>query len=286
MERGYCLELADGYGWNIVPSEETVSWAGQFARMMQLKECLDERYPKLFIARKYDLKSSNASIVRRSRFVLFHLHDRGRDITCNIGELEDHQKEFMKMWEILLPVYEDVNQKCGMVVHSALVEKNGKGVLLAAKGGVGKSTCSKRIPPPWRALCDDESLIRRDPKKGYMVHPFPTWSEYIRKRSSPVWNVREAVPLSGIFFLQQAEKDEAVPIGQGEAALKMCELTSQICRGYRILQEQEEKRTGNIKMLDNAAEIVRTVPSYKLKVSLDGYFWEEIEKALALTGER
>jgi SynChlorMet cassette protein ScmC len=285
MEKGHCLELAEGCGWNIVPSEEAVSWVRQFAGIMQLDERLDERYPNLFIARKHDPNCSSATRVRSSRHVRFHLHDTGRDITCDIGEFEDQEKEFLKMWEILLPIYGDVKQSGGMPIHSALVHKNGKGVLLAATGGTGKSTCCRRIPAPWRALCDDESLVRRDAQNGYVVHPFPTWSEYIWKRSSPVWNVREAVPLVGIFFLQQSEKDEAIPIGHGEAALMIYALAGQTCWCCRVIQEQEENRASNVKSLDSAAELVRAVPSFKLKLSLGGCFWEEIEKVLKLTSE-
>ena len=50
-------------------------------------------------------------------------------------------------------------EKGGLLVHGALVEWNGTGVILAGPGGVGKTTASKRLPSTWRSLSDDTALI-------------------------------------------------------------------------------------------------------------------------------
>jgi SynChlorMet cassette protein ScmC len=281
MIENYCLELTGSRGWNIVATKGSALWVDKFARILHLRECRPERYPKLIIKRKHESQSSCGEIVRESRYVkFFYKRDGCPDIICLIGDEEDHVKEFYKMWDLLLPVYERVKQEGGMPFHAALLEKGGKGVLLSAEGGTGKSTCVRRVPSTWRTLSDDECLIVRDGQNGYMVHPLPTWSDYLLERSSRVWDVRQAVSLSGIFFLKQAETDEAILLGKGEASMRAYDSGRQVCQYGRIMKEKEEERAGNIRMLDNAARLVQTVPSYVLNFSLTGSFWEEIEKVL------
>jgi len=103
----------------------------------------------------------------------------------------------------------------------------GHGFLLAGQGGTGKSTCCRRLPNNWKPLCDDESLIVLDKSKVYHVHPFPTWSDYIQKRAKNIWDVQGSVPLSAIFFLEQSEKDEVIPLSKEQSAILMTKSSKQ-----------------------------------------------------------
>ena len=40
----------------------------------------------------------------------------------------------------------------GLPFHAALLEYEGQGIILAAPGSTGKSTCSRRVPPPLAGL--------------------------------------------------------------------------------------------------------------------------------------
>jgi SynChlorMet cassette protein ScmC len=184
------------------------------------------------------------------------------------------------MWFSLLCVYNKAIEQGGLPFHSALVQSGGKGVLLAGKGNIGKSTCARRIALPWQAVCDDETLVVRDTAGSYKAHPFPTWSDYLYKRREPTWDVQQSFPLSAIFFLQQAESDEAIPLGGAKAAVCINESATQVCRrNWRGLTYKEEAAFKK-KVFENACLLAKAVPVFILHFSLKGKFWKEIEKVL------
>jgi len=177
-------------------------------------------------------------------------------------------------------------RKGGLPLHGALIERDGTGVLLIGSGGTGKSTCSRRIPDPWRALADDEAIVlpaggaERGSEARYLLHPLPTWSDYLLNRSHGSWDVRRTVPLRAFFFLERAEKDSVHPVGQGNAAVLLNQSASQVMR--RKLEMGEEPLTPAVRkdIFNTAGELAVMVPAYRLKVSLRGRFWEEIGSVL------
>ena len=119
-----------------------------------------------------------------------------------------------------------------------------------------------------------------DKKTGYQVHPFPTWSDYVTAGKTKTWRVESSVPLSGVFFLEQSQIDEVVPIGKGEASLLMADSGFHVCvKGWgsvgrrRRLELTREIHT-------SASELARAVPAFRLRASLHGEFWRGVEKAL------
>lgn len=66
----------------------------------------------------------------------------------------------------------------GGLIHAAFGEVDGKGFLMAAPGGTGKTTASNRLPEPFISHCDDTVLIVKDKEGCYWAHPFPTWSRF------------------------------------------------------------------------------------------------------------
>ncbi len=166
----------------------------------------------------------------------------------------------------------------GLPFHAGLIELDGNGILIAANGGIGKSTCCRRIPPPWRALGDDQSLIVRDNSGRYVVHPFPTWSEHLWKPSSKTWNVERYVNLSAIFFLERAEYDEVVPLERKRSLFMINEMAIQAAVVGIINMNKEEERLLRLRLFNNSCDLSRSVPAYILRASLHGQFWKEIEK--------
>jgi SynChlorMet cassette protein ScmC len=202
------------------------------------------------------------------------------DVICQIGCGEGHELDIIQMWLSLYHFYQQAQDSGGLPLHAALVERNGNGVLLAGSGNAGKSTCCRRLPPSWQALCDDETLIVRDGQKRYHAHPFPTWSDYLCERSEPTWNIQRHLPLSAIFFLEQSETDEVISIGQGQAAIFIHQSATHVCQWRWINLDCEEERSLRKKLFGNAGELAKVIPAFKLRVSLNGRFWEEMEKVL------
>jgi SynChlorMet cassette protein ScmC len=207
-------------------------------------------------------------------------HDEAPDVICEMGDEEDPDLDIVRMWLALAPIYDRTLEAGGLPLHAALMERNGTGVLVLAPGGTGKSTCCRRIPSPWKALGDDLALMVKDKHKGYRVHPFPTWSNYLWKFSAATWDVQQHLPLTALFFLEQNSTDEAIPIGQGQASILITESAEQVCQAAwrNLLPEEERKRKE--KLFQNACALAQRTPAFRLRASLEGRFWEEMEKVL------
>jgi len=167
-----------------------------------------------------------------------------------------------------------------VLLHSALAERDGVGVLLAGPSGVGKSTASERLAPPWRSLSDDTALVVGDANGRYWAHPWPTWSRFFFDEDGGTWDVQYATSLRGIFFLEQSSSQQCEPVDGGEAASHLLVLAEQASLG--ILSELDRLQARNLRLrrLDAVCNLVRSVPAYRLYVALEGEFWHEIEHVL------
>jgi len=295
----YLLLLGNGQGWQLIPNPEVMLQVGELGRIMGLRPCEPNGYPKLIFTRRGTAKTEDEEASWRFdeniapdlprlgwkahdlRFVRFWFHDDVEDLICVMKhEVGDYQRRVLSMRFSLYPIYQQVQNWGGFPLHAGLVEHNGKGVLLAGPKNAGKSTCCRRLPRSWYPLCDEETLIVRTDEKQYLAHPFPTWSDYLAKRSEKKWSVHKHVPISSIFFLEQAGSDEAIPLGQGEAAVFMNQLATQVCCRYWNDLDHMDLRARKTKLFENVTELTKAVPAFRLRVSLKGRFWKEMEKVL------
>ena len=212
--------------------------------------------------------------------VRYCFHDKISDVWCEVDHHPHNEIRYGIMSNLLRPVCHRIVDHGGLPLHTALVERDGKGFLLAGSGNTGKSTCCSRIPAPWNPLCDDETLVLLDKETIYRAHPFPTWSEYTTKRSEKTWDVQYSVPLSAVFILKQSETDEVEPIGKGEAAIVINQAAAQSTGYFWKRMDRECQRNVRNRVFKNACDLVKTVPVFRLHASLHGRFWEEMEKVI------
>ena len=301
VDSAFILKLGDGSGWLIAGSTCAMPWVETLARRMELTAGEVGRcgaWPTLFFVRRLSGKVGPVETINRigaeiekdlprDGWKAHHLrslrvwsHRAAPDVICEIGNEDNHEMDTVRMWTALYIIYLRVQDSGGLPVHTALVERDGKGVLLAGPGGAGKSTLCRHLPRPWCALSDDQALIVRDDRNGYLAHPIPTWSDSLWGRSERTWKVEHDVPLAAIFFVEQARSDEVVPIGQGQAAVCINRSSTDVCRPlWRNLSNEEERKLKK-KLFDNACKLARGIPAYILHVSLTGRSWEEMEKVL------
>jgi SynChlorMet cassette protein ScmC len=146
-------------------------------------------------------------------------------------------------------------------------------------GGTGKSTCHAHLPDYWEKLCDDQTLILGVGDGNFRVHPFPTWSVHLWRESKKQWYVERSVPLKAVFFLEQAQKDEAIAFNNSsDAILKYLEAAKQVWQPVWSKVERKEKNLQSALLFDNIIRMVRAVPAYRLCATLDGEFWKEMER--------
>jgi len=290
-EKGYLIRLADGQGWHMTASEEISHWVGRLASMMELGEYRSDGYPRLIFVRGKSEKAPANSMKQKDLpeqgwvgrdfgSVQLWFHPEVPDVICEIGPGSDHELDILRMWLSLDPIYQRAQESGGLPFHAALIERDGMGVLLAASGDTGKSTCCTRIPHPWQALCDDEALVVQNDQKQYLVHPFPTWSDYLWRRSRRTWNVQHCVPLKALFFLEQAEVDETIPMKESQAALYANNAAIQVSRRTWRHMGHAEVTVTRKRLFENACRLAKAVPAFILRVSIGGRFWEEMEKVL------
>jgi hypothetical protein len=138
----------------------------------------------------------------------------------------------------------------GFMLHASAVAKDNKAYLFSAQSGTGKSTHTEL----WqRYFGEDEACIINDDKpairyvdKSFYVYGTP-WSGKTDK------NLNRKVPLQGIVFLEQAEKNWIKQIDSKEALKLILEQT--------LRPKQLEKIDKLLILLD---KLLKTTPVYKM----------------------
>jgi SynChlorMet cassette protein ScmC len=208
-------------------------------------------------------------------------HDSVYDVICELRHgVGVREQSILSMRLSILPIYYGAELLGGLPLHSALVKYKDIGLMLAAPKKTGKSTCCNKFPSSWKVLCDEETLVVRDDKKQFMAHPFPTWSCYAAGDDKKTWNTQQNIPVAAIFFLEQSQKDQASPLGQGEAAAFINQTATQVCHRFWNNLPDHEVIARKKRVFKNACELAGAIPTFKLGVSLEGRFWEEIKKVI------
>lgn len=291
-----CLKLANGVTWEFIATRGTESLIERLATLMELTgydqgaaikviyyegDLSSEFSPDIDLGQYEELcqiPESSWSITKM-RYVHLWRNTCSPNILCNVDKKKGKVINVRRIIQSLYPLYIDVIATGGITTHSALLEYEGKAILISATSGTGKSTCCRRVEAPWKPLCDDEALIVYT-KNGYRVHPFPTWNDHIARRSKKTWNVQRHLPLSAIFFLQQYESDKVVPVGKSMAAYSLYRSSLQVFHRYKPFLSEGELNATHRKLFENACEIASATPSFILQASLRGRFWEEMERVI------
>lgn len=205
---------------------------------------------------------------------------RGGDVVCILSPSVHWGGPFVNLTRLSLILAREAQARRGLLIHGALAERNGRGVILAAPGGTGKTTASKRLPAPWRSCCDDTTLVVRDAHGNYWAHPWPTWSRFLDGGAGGAWEVSRAVPLDAVFILNQALEDRTEPVGPGCAVSLLMECAGQAAQFMPLGLRKEERRTLYEERFDNLAGLTRKTPVAVLHLSLAGTFWREMERTL------
>lgn len=287
--RNFGIKLANDETWQFVSTSETDEWLDKLRITMGLNEYKELDGHKITFVKDISNESGIIDSLDSSGIQMFnsgplriYSYQSASNMICEIGDLDFPQVELFKMAQSVFPLYMKVLNQGGLPFHAALIEKNGTGIAIAAPGGTGKSTCARRIPHPWQALGDDELLIVSDKKDIYHAHPFPTWSRCNVQKPGEAWNTQKHVPLSAIFFLKKSQKDEVTPLSYSQKVSLIYKLSLPVF--YRIMESIDQDEYIKIKKLifENSCNIAKDMPAFILEASLNGKFWEVIDKALSI----
>ena len=289
----YGLVLADGVSWRLCFDDSLASWVHSLAKVMKLGPCcMDQPNHKLHFIPRGSAEPYSSEKERLDMYVsgkVFNIWHHG-DPTALFAEIDmrimDAHKNIsiINMGNALKPLYRHYTQKGGGPMHAAFAGLNGKGFLISAKGNTGKSTCIERLPDYYEKLCDDTALTVKTSKNNYCVHPMPTWSDYFMERRASTFDVQYHLPLRAIFFLEQSEKDEVVPLTGKDASLRIFEGFKQSWSAFWNRMDDDIRKQRTEQVFNNSIELAKSIPCFQLKATLHGRFWDEIEKVLSRGG--
>jgi SynChlorMet cassette protein ScmC len=206
-------------------------------------------------------------------------------VVCRIPEPIDRDMQVAQMQVVTSLIACEALARGGLLLHGALAEYKGSGFIMAGPGTIGKSTASRRLPFPWGSLSDDKTLVVRDGNGCFRAHPWPTWSRFYDNGPGGSWAVEESVPLRAIFFLAQSPSDVVEPVNATQATALTLESAVDLAREALRLTDLNAARTHLGEGVSAARALASAIPAYKLKLSLEGRFWEEIERVLPQTGD-
>jgi SynChlorMet cassette protein ScmC len=277
------LTLSDGSRWRIVGTGSDAIVVAELARILRLEQRGPYGQPTSApLDRGSDAGDEFILELQKDNYCPdcpprhSFLSDGVRDTTT----LGKYAKQLSNYLYALLPIYKNSIQRGGLPLHAAAAERDGKGVLLAAPSGVGKSTCCLCLPSHWQPLCDDETLVIFDRTESYRAHPFPTWSDYLWKNNGKTWETQYSVPLVGLFFLEQSTTDTVEPLGQGAAAALLNQSTNEAFHKFWGMLNKTEQKRLRITLFDNSCTLAKLLPACRLRVSPHGKFWEKMEHVL------
>ena len=295
------LKLGNGRTWQILPDPATDAWVRKLGEILGISRTgptdqTGHQRILLFSSlqagtqsmapawepaaeRRQGLPRSGRSSINLGVLRLW-FHPACNDIFCYLSPKNDHVTTVLQMQRILVPIFLHACHGGGMPFHAALVESSGRGVLLVGSGGAGKSTCCRRLPSTWSVLGDDAALVLENGFGNYRGQPLPTWSNHLFSRGTRVVSMNRSVCLSALVFLEQAKTNELVPLAKGEAAALATQ--SALETFYQVWWQMgsDKERRLRTTLFDNAAALVKSLPTYRLRSTVYGRFWERIEEVL------
>jgi SynChlorMet cassette protein ScmC len=288
----YRLQLANGFSWRLVTTDQSEGWIAEIAAAMRLKRC-DPSSPPVSLMPNAGSSSSSRddgkpvpdSTAGRGRMIRHRALrmkplGNGTYLIASVKPSRGRPLNVERVWGSFFPFYASLIDSGGLPIHAALVRKWDRYVALAAKGRTGKSTCCRRLPEPWHGICDEEVVAVPVGSSGYRAHPFPTWSDLVQKGLRKSWEVESNFPLSAIYFLEQGEEDRVTPVDQVEAVVQLCRRVLEKCPFHEWGLTSQQERTVRLKIFENAQNMARSLPAYRLIASLGGRFWEKMEEDL------
>jgi SynChlorMet cassette protein ScmC len=294
----YRLRLVNRMAWHITADEASLPLAEDLCRTLKLKpDAPKPGSPLLLICRSEGAPGGSSLLSALPAAARKHglpregwvpeehgvlrlwFHAERPDVICETVGRPGGELDIIRMQLMLKAVYHSVRQAGGLLLHAALVEHKGAGILLAGRGCAGKSTCCRRLPDTWKMLCDDQMVaLPHGPR--YVAHPLPTWSEHFAGNTSLSWAIESHLPLAAVFFLEQSPTDAVEPMGQGRAASYVTQLAAEVLRSTWSEPERLNEAALRKGLFQDACIFAKQVPAYQLRVSLEGAFWKEIEQVL------
>lgn len=295
--KAYLFSLSCGLAWEFGScegsDEEVGAWVDRFASYMGLECGAASSARRLWFGKIYPGSGTGEASfflpglpahvpaadwrAQGNYGMLLLRHPGVRDIYC--GLYPNGKPAVARMRRPLVPVFEEAIRAGGLPLHGALVESQGVGVILVGRSGTGKTTCCRRLPSGWQVLGDDMAIVVPNAEGDFRAQPLPTWSAFESGGNGWPCRANHSVPLQALFFLQQEPEDGVEPLAGARTALVVERACEEALLLFDLFSPEQGSFLGR-HIFENAVSLAASVPAFRLRVSLNGRFWEEIEEAL------
>jgi hypothetical protein len=152
-----------------------------------------------------------------------------------------------------------------LLLHASAVTRGDRALLFFGAGGSGKTTIATELNGDRETFCVDKALVTTRPDGVLRVHSTPFGDGFDGPRRP------ESAAVAGLYFIEQAEEHEVVPISRWEATNRLLGQTIADSRDSSTVQ-RTMGMIGRLADLDAA---------YRLRFRRDAGFWPLIEAALS-----
>lgn len=149
----------------------------------------------------------------------------------------------------------------GLLLHAAAVEMNGQGFVFFGPSGAGKTTVARLARGHFPVLCD-EAVVLQAQGQGVAVHSTPFWGQSTPARL--IQRRRRALPVAGLFQLEQAAHCAAQPLPTPQAILALLDTE-------KVATERTDSAEG---WLAQAEAIATRTPVYRLAFAKSPALWD------------
>ncbi|MDP2941276.1 MAG: SynChlorMet cassette protein ScmC [Candidatus Omnitrophota bacterium] len=297
--RAYRLALSSGQQWCVIDATHTYPLFKELFGVLGLSVCGQPFFPAvaLFEAAHVHSETKIQEIVSQFDFPPSRWHRcyaRGAEwwvsdtipaqALCLLPPGPADQIIPQQLYHIISGIFFNVYRRLldrgGISLHAALLEHMGRGALIVAPSGTGKTTCYQRVPRPWQGLCDEEALVSPDLPRLWQAHPMINITDFAVRGRRIQHDIQQGYPLKGLYFLEHGCSDSVMLLGKGEASARLFRATTEVFvryRGWHCYQKDKYR----LRQFENASALARNVPCYKLAATLTGKFWEKIEPTLS-----
>jgi len=200
--------------------------------------------------------------------------------------LEDAPLDETDTWRVLIrcfnfAVINNILHHQTVMLHGALLEVDGRGVVLFAPCGMGKSTSCRRFASQGgKVLCDDKLFVTFTDDGRLLAQPCPTWSREVLSTEIET-DFTTTLPLGALLFLNRGEDDRIVPIKAGAWHLQLLQSNSNFFRRPADAFPSDIINQVTQACLPRLEKLCRQFGYYELQGDLHGSIRRHLQEFLA-----